>query len=135
NTRGLRGNNVNVYHVNDGSNVIAYHRWDQGGMNDDVVVVLNFSNTEFSEYNVGFPHGGDWHVVMNSDGSAYGLDSDTEDYTDFGATTVTTSANGMDGLSHRGNVPLARYSGYILSRTPLPDDTEPSSHSDVWLAF
>ncbi|MEM9082448.1 MAG: alpha-amylase family glycosyl hydrolase, partial [Planctomycetota bacterium] len=36
NTRGLRGQNVNVFHVNNGSKVIAYHRWDAGGAGDDV---------------------------------------------------------------------------------------------------
>ena len=30
NTRGLRGGNVNVFHVNP-EGVIAFHRWDQGG--------------------------------------------------------------------------------------------------------
>jgi 1,4-alpha-glucan branching enzyme len=43
-TRGLRGHEVNVHHVNDRNKVIAFHRWDRGGPRDDVVVVMNFAN-------------------------------------------------------------------------------------------
>src|ERR1022692_10360 len=35
NTRGLVGNNVNVYHINNLDKVIGFHRWDQGGVGDD----------------------------------------------------------------------------------------------------
>src|SRR5262249_21442160 len=38
NTRGLRGQFLNVHHINDTDKVIAFHRWDQGGPGDDVVV-------------------------------------------------------------------------------------------------
>lgn len=41
NTRGLQGQHVNVFHVNDKDKAIAFHRWDNGGAGDDVVVVLN----------------------------------------------------------------------------------------------
>jgi hypothetical protein len=33
-----------VYHLQDESKVIAFHRWDKGGAADDVVVVANFSH-------------------------------------------------------------------------------------------
>ena len=41
NTRGLRGQNINVYHVNDTDKVFAFHRWENGGAGDDVVVIAN----------------------------------------------------------------------------------------------
>ncbi len=31
NTRGLRGNGINVWHVNNSGKVIAFHRWMDGG--------------------------------------------------------------------------------------------------------
>ena len=34
NTRGLRGQNLNVFHINDGAKVIAFHRWADGGPGD-----------------------------------------------------------------------------------------------------
>ncbi|MFQ3588524.1 MAG: alpha-amylase family glycosyl hydrolase, partial [Fimbriimonadaceae bacterium] len=41
-TRGLTGPHVHVFHSNNANKVIAYHRWMNGGPNDDVVVVANF---------------------------------------------------------------------------------------------
>ena len=57
-TRGLRGQHVNVFHVNDRDKVIAFHRFDQGRPGDDVVVVLNFANRAYDSYRIGFPRGG-----------------------------------------------------------------------------
>lgn len=129
NTRGLRGPHINVFHVNDGANVIAYHRWDQGGVGDDVVIVMNASNTTFPEYFVGMPHPGDWHVIFNSDSTSY-----SDDYEDFGPAVVTAGGAGMDGMGQRANVPLAPYTALILSQQPLPSD-EPDESSDAWVIF
>ncbi len=38
-TRGLCGQNAEVFHLNPDQKLIAYHRWDAGGSGDDVVVV------------------------------------------------------------------------------------------------
>ena len=65
-TRGLRGNNLNVHHVNDGAKLIAFHRWMHGGPGDDVIVVANFANTTWQSYTLGFQYtantdsGGTW---------------------------------------------------------------------------
>ena len=58
NTRGLRGGNTNVFWASDADGVIAYHRWDQGGRGDDVVIVANLKNRTYPSYNVGFPEAG-----------------------------------------------------------------------------
>ena len=44
-SRGLRGPNIHVHHVNETERVIAYHRWQNGGPRDDVIVLANFSAT------------------------------------------------------------------------------------------
>jgi 1,4-alpha-glucan branching enzyme len=111
NTRGLRGDRVNVFHVNDADKVIAYHRWDQGGPGDDVVVVANFSGRWFSDYRVGMPRGGRWYVRFNSDWNGYA--------SDFGNTqTLTTDANGggIDGLGQSATFQLGPYSAVIFSQ-------------------
>ena len=43
-TAGLTGQNLNVFHLDNGNKTLAYHRWENGGAGDDVVVVANFSN-------------------------------------------------------------------------------------------
>jgi 1,4-alpha-glucan branching enzyme len=111
NTRGLRGANVNVYHVNNASKVIAYHRWENGGPGDDVVIVANFSGTYFDSYNVAFPRGGLWYARFNSDWNGYS--------SDFGNTaTLDTNANGggKEGLPSSGNIKLGPYSLVIFSQ-------------------
>ena len=57
-TAGLRGQNLNVHHVNNADKLIAFHRWQNGGPGDDVVVVANFANHSYSSYSLGFPRDG-----------------------------------------------------------------------------
>jgi 1,4-alpha-glucan branching enzyme len=111
NTRGLRGDHVNVFHTNDSEKVIAYHRWDAGGPGDDVVVVANFSERTFRDYEIGFPGGGRWRVRLNTDAPSYAPD--------FGAVDVfDTDASGppRDGMPRSARVNLPPYGVVILSQ-------------------
>jgi 1,4-alpha-glucan branching enzyme len=64
----LRGEGLNVFHVHNDNRVIAFHRWlpDVGR---DVVVVASLNEETFYNYSyrLGFPGGGHWHEVFNSD--------------------------------------------------------------------
>jgi 1,4-alpha-glucan branching enzyme len=60
---------LEVFHVNDASNVIAFRRTDYTG--SDVVVVANFSNTDFAAYRIGVPLSGDWKEIVNSQDPKY----------------------------------------------------------------
>src|SRR5262249_59701665 len=70
-TRGLTGEHVDVFHVNDAAKVIAYRRFDRQGPGDDVVVVANFSGRAFSSYEIGLPRGGLWRLRFNGDSPRY----------------------------------------------------------------
>ncbi|HKI30916.1 MAG TPA: alpha-amylase family glycosyl hydrolase [Gemmataceae bacterium] len=70
-TRGLCGQHVNVHHLNEGGQVVAYHRWDRSGPRDDVIVVANFSHRAYHNYVVGLPRGGPWRLRFNSDWRGY----------------------------------------------------------------
>jgi 1,4-alpha-glucan branching enzyme len=111
NTRGLRGQNVNVHHVNTANKVIGFHRWDQGGGGDDVVMVLNFGNQGYASYALGFPRGGRWRVRFNSDWNGY-------DATFSNWFSYDTDANDtpMDGMPASANVGLGPYSALILTQ-------------------
>lgn len=106
-TGGLLGNNVNVFHNNVADNVLAYHRWNAGGIDDDVIVVLNFSANEFPEYTFVFPLVGSWKVRFNSSYRGY-----SDEFSDTGLESIES-----DGSNITVTVPLAPYSAYILSRT------------------
>jgi len=109
NTRGLRGANVNVFHVNP-EGVLAFHRWDQGGPGDDVVVVANLSNRRWDSYNVGFPREGTWYLRFNSDYRGY-----SDQFTNVGYDT-TAAAPGTQGMPANGSVGLGPYSVAVLSQ-------------------
>ncbi|MCB9821657.1 alpha amylase C-terminal domain-containing protein [Candidatus Nomurabacteria bacterium] len=71
---GLLGEHLNVSHIDDNNKVVAYHRWDNGGPGDDVVVVINCSNQSFESYEIGFPRNGLWRVRFNSTWAGYSDD-------------------------------------------------------------
>lgn len=111
NTAGLKGQSLNVFHVNDAAKVIAYHRWDRGGPGDDVIVVVNLANQSYDSYTVGFPRDGLWKVRFNSDWNGYSLD--------FGnhlSYDTTAGQPGRHGMPFGGNVGIGPYSAVILSQ-------------------
>jgi 1,4-alpha-glucan branching enzyme len=110
NTRGLRGENINIFHVNYEDKVIAYHRWMDGGAGDDVVVVANFSTFPRPSYNIGFPREGTWYLRFNSDWSAYSGDFGNVGY------DTTAAGGGNQGMPFNGNVGLGAYSAIVLSQ-------------------
>jgi 1,4-alpha-glucan branching enzyme len=110
-TGGLTGQNLNVFHLDDGNKTLAYHRWEHGGAGDDVVVVANFSNVPLKNLTIGFPRGGLWHVLFNSGASIYDpifINGDSFD--------TTANPGGKDGLNFNANVDVGAYSVVILSQ-------------------
>ncbi|MGE3819411.1 MAG: alpha-amylase family glycosyl hydrolase, partial [Isosphaeraceae bacterium] len=109
-TRGLLGHDVNAHHVNDVDKVIAFHRWDQGGPGDEVVVVANFSARAFEGYRIGFPHPGLWKTRFNSDWEGYG-----PDYGGTPSLDVQAHPGEYDRYPCHADLTIAPYSLLILS--------------------
>jgi 1,4-alpha-glucan branching enzyme len=116
NTRGLVGQHVNVYHVDDEEKLIAFHRWHEGGARDDVIVVTNFANRLQRAYTLGFPHPGIWRVRLNSDELAYDASFSNHLCPDVVAAEVAGDNGLIDGMPCWGNVTLAPYAVLILSQ-------------------
>ncbi len=110
-TRGLCGQHVNVHHLNQGGQVLAYHRWERGGPRDDVVVVANFSHRAYHNYVVGLPRGGNWRLRFNSDWRGYSA-----------AFCGTLSADcpaadgRYDGMPYHGALTIGPYSVLVYSQ-------------------
>ena len=111
NTRGLRGQSVNAFHVNNNDKLVAFHRWDQGGVGDDVIVVCNFRNQQFDDYRIGLPRPGLWKVRFNSDWEGY-----SDDFSNLFSPDVSSDAIAWDGLNQSGTLRIAPYSVLILSQ-------------------
>jgi 1,4-alpha-glucan branching enzyme len=63
----LRADPVTVYPLPENGRVLAYQRW-LPNVGRDVVVVASFAESTFyGDYELGFPRGGYWHEVLNSD--------------------------------------------------------------------
>jgi 1,4-alpha-glucan branching enzyme len=116
---GLLGDQTTIFLADTTNKVIAYARSNGGATPGDVVVVVaNFSSTDFSGgYDVGLPEAGSWYELLNSDDTAYG--------TDFGDVGVgqapATVAVPLHGYAQRATVQLAARSVVILGQAdPVP---------------
>ncbi|WP_204901779.1 alpha-amylase family glycosyl hydrolase [Prosthecochloris marina] len=110
-TAGLKGRHVNVFHINNQDKLLAYHRWENGGAGDDVVVVVNMSNRSYPVYTIGFPRSGKWRVRFNSDWSGY-----SSDYSSHPGYDTEAYPGMKDGLRFHGAIGIGAYSALILSQ-------------------
>jgi 1,4-alpha-glucan branching enzyme len=62
----LRTDNVHPFYASDGDRVLAFHRWVDG-VGQDVIVVASLAESTWWNYELGFPSGGFWQEVFNSD--------------------------------------------------------------------
>ena len=112
-TRGLCGQFTQVHHLDEGAKVIAFHRWDQGGAGDDVVVVANFCGEPRGGYLVGFPAAGTWKLRFNSDWQGY-----SESFAGQPGYDVVAEPGEYDGLPSNAALSIGPYSVLIFSREP-----------------
>ncbi len=110
-SRGLRGPNTVVHHLNEAGRVLAFHRWQNGGPRDDVIVMVNLSAIPHPAYRVGVPRAGRWRVRFNSDWDGYDPEFETVELVDADATRER-----RDGLRYSLEVGLGPYSAVILSQ-------------------
>ena len=110
-SRGLTGGNIHVFHADEETNLLAYHRWAEGGPGDSVVVVVNLSAQGREDQRVGLPSGGLWTLRFNSDAPSYSaLFGHAESF------DLEAHDEGADGLDFHGNVTIAPYSVLIYSQ-------------------
>ena len=114
-TRGLLGNNTNFHHLNNTDKIWAWHRFDNGGVGDDVVVVTNWKGETRGSYRIGFPSGGTWHCIFNSNATGY-----DPAFTGGGPVQITAEATPWDGMGQRP-VDLLRTPPLVFSQE-LPDN-------------
>lgn len=62
----LRGDRLNVFHAQNDTRVLAFHRWIEGS-GHDVVVVASLNDHTFPSYELPWPGGGMWREIFNSD--------------------------------------------------------------------
>ncbi|MFH1144209.1 MAG: alpha-amylase family glycosyl hydrolase [Candidatus Eisenbacteria bacterium] len=113
---------IQAFHVNEGSNVIAFRRmWGD----QDIVVVANFSNADFGSYRVGLPAEGEWIELVNSQEAQYegsGLANPG---------VLATEAIARDGFAQSVEIALAKMALVVLAPagdTGVGDPDDPAEH-------
>jgi 1,4-alpha-glucan branching enzyme len=110
-TRGLCGQNVHIYHFDDGAKLIAFHRWDEQGPTDSVVVVVNMTNQNRDGYRIGFPRHGLWKTRFSSDPFNY-----SPNFYNHPAPDVETHEEAADGLPCSGEISIGPHTVVIFSQ-------------------
>jgi 1,4-alpha-glucan branching enzyme len=110
-TAGLAGQHVKLYHKNNDDKIIAFYRWDSGGERDDTVVIINFADKNYKNYNLGFPAKGFWKIRFNSDSNQY-----DPEYGNFFSPDIETEEAEKDGMKYSGNISIGAYSVLIYSQ-------------------
>ena len=100
-----------VFHVNEGGNVMAFQRYDASG--NVCVVVANFANTDYYGYRLGFPQAGVWTELLNSQSALY-------DGTNVGnGGSIATDDTDYDGFSQSALITIPQ-SGMLVFRAGSP---------------
>src|SRR4051794_22381549 len=109
----LRGEGINVFHVHDDNRVIAFHRWVPG-VGRDVVIVASLNESTFHDrsYRLGFPGGGHWNEVFNSDVYDQWVNPNTQG--NFGG--VTADEGEWHGLPASARITLPANSLLVFAR-------------------
>jgi 1,4-alpha-glucan branching enzyme len=119
----------NVYHQNDGANVLAWERAHDGHY---VILLANFSNTDFPSYWIGLPQGGTWHEVINTDAAKYGGTGNL-----VNGKNLTAFNGPSGGMPYSIMLKLPKHSMVILAKhdyqlTPRFLDADRDGMEDRW---
>jgi 1,4-alpha-glucan branching enzyme len=97
--------------VNQKDKVIAFHRWENGGPGDSVIVVLNMANRSHDKYRIGFPRPGVWKARFNSDWIGY-----DSGFNNHPSNDTVVKEDKRDGMPCKGDIGIGPYSAVILSQ-------------------
>ncbi len=111
NTKGLSGQHIDVYHVNNAAKVMAFHRWHDGGPGDSTIVVLNMTSQPVTNYTLGFPAAGQWALRFDSHAKVYSADYEGQVSSD-----VTAEPTPYDNQPASAGVSIGPYAGLIFSQ-------------------
>ena len=99
----------NVYHVNEGANILAWERAHDGHY---VIIVANFANHDWGDYWIGLPQGGTWYETINTAAAIYGGSGTYQNG------TITAFNGPSGGMPYSASLKLPRYSLVVLTKHP-----------------
>jgi len=112
---------IEVFHLNESGNVMAWQRWSGSG--DVIVVVANFGNTDYTSYRLGLPQAGEWHELLNSQAAEYGGNGMEN------AGTLASEAVAYDGYAQSVVLQLPSMGLLVLAPGAQTDVPEDANHA------
>jgi 1,4-alpha-glucan branching enzyme len=103
---------INVFHVNDAADVLAFERFEFDGRS--FVAVVNLSPIDAGTYLLGMPRAGTWGVVVNNDAVEY----DGDGFGPAPGGIVQTEPIPRDGFDQRVSLAIPGYGFLLLEHDP-----------------
>jgi 1,4-alpha-glucan branching enzyme len=107
----LRGQGFRVVQVHDQNRVLAFQRWVEGE-GSDVLVVVHLSTFNRFGYRIGFPGGGEWREIFNSDVYENWVNPNVVG----NGGRINAEPQPLDGLTHSAALVLPANSVLIFTR-------------------
>lgn len=108
---GLQGDDIQFLHFNQNTKVLCYERIHQDHLHNKLIVVINLSNTNYENYEIGLNDEGYWKLIFNSTSSVYDEDFEGQEPTK-GFDTVNEN---YDFSNYKGSFHLAPYTALIFT--------------------
>ena len=108
-TAGLRGQQIEIGHLNNDTKILSYIRKNRDNV-EPVLVVLNFSNDDYTEYGIGLNEEQNWKLRFNSTWKGY-----DQDFSDVEVHDMHRNDDQTDGKAFTGKLDLPGYSCQIYT--------------------
>lgn len=116
----LRGRTWRAYQVHDLDRILVLLRGN-GNPEDDIVIVFSLNENTLHDYEIGFPHGGTWHLLLSGD--SYEIDGQRAVITND---TVDASGPGRHTMPASARVTVPANGVLVFGRSPThQSDEEP----------
>ena len=108
-TKGLTGEKTQTLHLNNQTKLLVILRFFENPNKDGVLIIYNFSNQEFKDYEFGVPIKSNWSLKFNSGWEGY-----SKKFDDLPVSDIEVSQEKYDGLPYKGSVEIGAYSALIF---------------------
>jgi 1,4-alpha-glucan branching enzyme len=97
---------AHILHVSEATKILAFHRWeDEGGPNNDVIVVCNFSAEARMGYRIALPKEARFENLFNTSAKTY-----NDNFSDIGPPALEAEPVEADGRGQSALVDIGPYS-------------------------
>ena len=107
----LRGDPTRVFCTDDYNRVLGFHRWLEGS-GQDVIVVATLAEVTHYGYSVGFPFGGYWKEIMNTDVYDHWVNPQVAG----NGGGVTANAPGLHGFAYSASITIPANGVVVFAR-------------------